>query len=147
MEKSDKNKMGVFTDAEREAMRTRAKELAAESRSKKKKEDNEKDALEAINKLREPDRAMAMKIHEIIKANAPMLWAKTWYGMPAYANGDKIICFFQTSDKFKTRYSTLGFNDSAHLDEGDIWPVAYALMKLTPTVEKKIIELIKQAVK
>ena len=103
--------------------------------------------LEKIAEMPEPERSMAKQLHEIIKANAPVLAPKTWYGMPAYANKDgKIVCFFQSATKFDSRYATLGFNDTANLDDGDMWPTAFALKELTPTVEKKIIELVKKAV-
>lgn len=131
-----------FTDEEKAAMKNRAKELKAEAE----KADGEKAALDAISIMQEPDRSMAKRIHTIIKDNAPSLSAKTWYGMPAYANTDgKIVCFFQTAKKFNTRYSTFGFNDSAHLDEGEMWPVAFALKKLTATEEARIASLVKKA--
>ena len=131
-----------FTAEEKAAMRNRAKELKAEAE----KADGETAALEAIAAMQEPDRSMAKRIHAIIKDSAPSLSAKTWYGMPAYANKDgKIVCFFQTAQKFKTRYSTFGFNDAAHLDEGEMWPVAFALKHLTPAEEEKIAELVKRA--
>jgi hypothetical protein len=96
--------------------------------------------------MQEPYRSMATRIHEIVKANAPSLWAKTWYGQPAYANKDgKIVCFFQSAEKFNTRYSTLGFNEAAALDDGGMWPVAFALEDMTPAIEKKIAELVKKA--
>lgn len=136
-----------FTDDERAAMKERAKELKAESRREKAREEGEADALSKIAEMPEPDRGIAGRIHEIIKANAPELMPKTWYGMPAYANNDgKIVCFFQTAAKFGARYATLGFNDSATLDDGDMWPVAYALIAMTPAEEAKIIALVKKAV-
>jgi uncharacterized protein YdhG (YjbR/CyaY superfamily) len=101
--------------------------------------------LEKIAAMKEPDRGMAKRIHAIIKANAPALAAKTWYGMPAYAKGDKIVCFFQDADKFKARYATLGFSDTATLDEGDLWPTSFAVQKLTPAAEAKIVALVKKA--
>src|SRR3989344_4900221 len=131
-----KNKVPGFTDEERDAMRTRAKELAAEARSNKSRSAGEKDVLAAIAKMSEPDRFMAKRIHEIVKTNAPELFPKTWYGMPAYAKDDKVICFFQAAQKFKTRYASLGFNDTANLDEGAMWPVVFALKKLTVAEEK-----------
>ena len=135
-----------FTDEEKAAMRNRAKELKAEERTEKDKAAGESAALEAIAAMQEPDRSMAKRIHAIIKASAPALLAKTWYGMPAYANQDgKIVCFFQTAQKFNTRYSTFGFNDSANLDEGSMWPVAFALKKLTATEEARIAALVKKA--
>ena len=131
-----------FTDDEKAAMKNRAKELKAEQN----KEAGENAALEAIAAMQEPDRSMAKRIHAIIKESAPSLSAKTWYGMPAYANPEgKIVCFFQTAQKFNTRYSTFGFNDAANLDDGEMWPVAYALQKLTAAEEKKIAALVKKA--
>ncbi|HEX8995305.1 MAG TPA: DUF1801 domain-containing protein [Ktedonobacterales bacterium] len=131
-----------FTDEERAAMRERAREQkAAASRA-----DGESDVLEKIAAMSEPDRAMAERVHAIIKANAPDLAPKTWYGMPAYANGSQIVCFFQPAEKFKTRYATLGFSDKANLDDGGMWPNSYALQELTPDVEAKIAALVKQAV-
>jgi uncharacterized protein YdhG (YjbR/CyaY superfamily) len=121
--------------------------LKAEERANKNKEEGESAALEAIAAMQEPDRSMAKRIHAIIKASAPALSAKTWYGMPAYANQDgKVVCFFQTAQKFNTRYSTFGFNDTANLDEGDMWPVAFALKELTAKDETRISALVKTAV-
>ena len=123
------------------------KETLKERKMAASKEEAEKAALEKIAEMKEPDRSMAKRIHAIIKESAPSLSAKTWYGMPAYANQDgKIVCFFQTGQKFNTRYSTFGFNDSAKLDDGDMWPVAFALMKLTATDEARIAALVKRAV-
>lgn len=139
-------KFSGFSDFEKQAMKNRAAELKAEARAGKDKEAGEKAALAAIAELNEPDRTIARKLHALIKENAPSLWAKTWYGFPAYANAEgKIVCFFQTADKFKTRYATLGFNDAAKLDDGDMWPTAYALNKLTPAVEARIAVLVKKA--
>jgi hypothetical protein len=133
-----------FTAEEKAAMKERARELKEEAV----KEEGEKVALAAIAAMQEPDRSMAMRIHAIIKEGAPTLLAKTWYGMPAYANKDgKIVCFFQTSQKFNTRYSTLGFNDSANLDEGVMWPTSYALKELAAVEEAKIAALVKKAVR
>jgi len=135
-----------FTDEEKAAMRNRAQELKAEARADKNKAEGERAALEAIAAMQEPDRSMAKRIHAIIKDSAPALSAKTWYGMPAYVNKDgKVVCFFQTAQKFNTRYSTFGFNDSANLDEGEMWPVAFALKKLTATEEARISALVKKA--
>jgi uncharacterized protein YdhG (YjbR/CyaY superfamily) len=135
-----------FTDEEKAAMRNRAQELKAEARAEKDKAAGESAALEAIAAMQEPDRSVAKRIHAIIKDSAPSLSAKTWYGMPAYANKDgKVVCFFQTAQKFNTRYSTFGFNDSANLDEGEMWPVAFALKKLTATEEARISALVKKA--
>ncbi len=145
--KEDKKKVGIFTDDERDAMRARAKELAAEAKSNKSRQDGENDVLAAIAAMSEPDRSMGKRIHEIVQATAPELFPKTWYGMPAYANKDgKAYFFFQAAEKFKARYATLGFTDLANLDEINMWPVAYALKKLTATEEAKIIGLIKKAV-
>ena len=134
-------KAKAFSAEERAAMKERAKEMKAEAE----KADGESAVLEKIKELQEPERSMAMRLHEIVKANAPTLISKTWYGMPAYYANGKNICFFQSAQKFNTRYATLGFSDTANLDDGDLWPVAFALKDLTPTVEKKIIELIKRA--
>ncbi len=137
-----------FSDFERAAMKERAKELMAEARSNKNKAQGESDVLKALAKMPEPDHAMGKRLHALIKANAPTLSPKTWYGMPAYANKDgKVVCFFQNADKFKARYSTLGFNDAAKLDEDDMWPTTFALQKLTPVEEKKIVALVKKAVR
>ena len=135
-----------FTDDEKAAMRNRAQELKAEARAEKDKAAGESAALAAIAAMQEPDRSMAKRIHAIIKDSAPALLAKTWYGMPAYVNKDgKVVCFFQTAQKFNTRYSTFGFNDTANLDEGEMWPVAFALKKLTATEEARISALVKKA--
>jgi len=135
-----------FTDEEIAAMKNRAKELKAEARAEKDKAVGEDAALAAIAAMQEPDRSMAKRIHAIIKDSTPALLAKTWYGMPAYTNKDgKVVCFFQTAQKFNTRYSTFGFNDSANLDEGAMWPVAFALKELTPAEEKRISALVKKA--
>ena len=137
-----------FTDDEKAAMRERAKELKAEERAKKDKAAGESDVLTKIAEMQEPDRTMAKQLHDIIKSIAPALSRKTWYGMPAYANEDgNVVCFFQASQKFKTRYATLGFSDKANLDEGAIWPTAFALKRLTATEEAKIVALVKKAVR
>ena len=136
-----------FADEEKAAMRNRAQELKAEERADKSKAEGESDVLAAIDAMLEPDRSMAKRLHAIIKASAPALLPKTWYGMPAYANKDgKVVCFFQTAQKFNTRYSTFGFNDVAKLDEGAMWPVAFALTELTAAGEAKISALVKKAV-
>ena len=136
-----------FTDEERGAMRNRAQELKAEARANKNRAEGESAALAAIAEMQEPDRSMAKRLHQIIKDSAPALAPKTWYGMPAYTNKDgKIVCFFQTAQKFNTRYATFGFNDTANLDEGAMWPVAFALKELTAAEEAKISELVKKAV-
>ena len=136
-----------FTADEKAAMKERAKELKAEARAQQDREAGESDLLAKIAEMPEPDRSMAARIHEIIKANAPDLMPKTWYGMPAYANKDaKIVCFFQTAQKFGARYATFGFNDSANLDEGSMWPTAFALTAMNAAEEKKITALVKQAI-
>jgi uncharacterized protein YdhG (YjbR/CyaY superfamily) len=135
-----------FTDEERAAMKERAKELKAEERANKNKAEGEKTVLAKIAEMPEADRALAGRLHEIIKANAPDLSPKTWYGMPAYARDGKVVCFFQSADKFSTRYATLGFNDTANLDEGAMWPTAFALKELTAAEEAKISALVKKAV-
>ena len=144
--KKDTQKSNGFTDEERAAMKERAKELKAEARANKNKAEGESDVLAKIAEMPEPDRAMAERIHVIIKASAPALSPKTWYGMPAYANKDgKIVCFFQSADKFKARYATFGFNDTAHLDEGAMWPTSFALKELTAAEEAFIAALVKKA--
>ena len=140
------NKSKGFTDEERAAMKNRAKELKAEERASMDRAAGEKDVLEKIAEMAEPDRTMAGRLHEIILASAPVLSPKTWYGMPAYARDGKIVCFFQTAQKFNTRYATLGFNDSAHLDEGSMWPTSFALKELTAADEERISALVKKAV-
>ncbi len=136
-----------FADEERAAMKARAKELKAEARAAKNKEEGENELLAAIAEMREPDQSMAQRLHEIITASAPHLSPKTWYGMPAYANKDgKVVCFFQSAEKFGARYATLGFNDTANLDEGSMWPTSFALKALTPTEEARIAALVKKAV-
>ncbi len=123
-------------------MKERARELKAEAE----KEGGEKAALAAIAKMPEPDRSLAKRIHNLVKASAPELAAKTWYGMPAYAKDGNVICWFQDANKFKSRYASLGFSDKANLDEGELWPVAYAVRELTPADEARIAELVKRAV-
>ncbi len=135
-----------FTDEERAAMKERAKELKAEARANKNKAEGESDVLAKIAEMPEPERAMARRLHEIIKASAPVLSPKTWYGMPAYAKDGKVVCFFQSAQKFKTRYASFGFNDTANLDEGAMWPVAFALKELTAAEEARISALVKKAV-
>jgi uncharacterized protein YdhG (YjbR/CyaY superfamily) len=131
-----------FTDEERAAMKERAKELKAAAD----KAEGESAALAAIAAMQEPDRAIAKRLHAIIKASAPALAPKTWYGMPAYAKDGKVVCFFQSAQKFNTRYATLGFSDTANLDEGAMWPVAFALKELTAAEEARISALVKNAV-
>jgi len=136
-----------FTDEEKAAMKARAQEMKAEARASKDRAEGEKTILAAIGAMKEPDRSMAKRLHEIITASAPSLFPKTWYGMPAYANKDgKVICFFQAASKFNTRYATFGFQHDANLDEGNMWPTSFALLKLTAAEEKKIIALVKKAV-
>jgi len=135
-----------FTDEERAAMKERAQELKAASHASKNKADEESDVLAKIAAMQEPDRAMAERLHAIIKASAPVLSPKLWYGMPAYARDGKIVCFFQSAQKFKTRYATFGFSDTANLDEGALWPVAFALKELTAGEEATIAALVKKAV-
>jgi uncharacterized protein YdhG (YjbR/CyaY superfamily) len=136
-----------FTDEERAAMRERAQELkAAERRPRATKADGESDVLAKIAEMPEPDRAMAERLHALIKASAPALSPRTWYGMPAYAKDGKVVCFFQSAQKFKARYATLGFNDTANLDEGAMWPTAFALKELTAAEEARIGALVKKAV-
>ena len=143
-----------FTDEERAAMKERAQELKAEAaqrasggpRGKKDQADGEGDVLAKIAEMPEPDRAMAKRLHALIKASGPGLSPKTWYGMPAYAKDGNVVCFFQGAHKFKARYATLGFSDKANLDEGAMWPTAFALTKLTADDEARIAALVKKAV-
>jgi uncharacterized protein YdhG (YjbR/CyaY superfamily) len=135
-------KSGGFTAEERAAMKERAREQKAEAQ----KADGERDVLAKIAEMQESDRAMAERLHEIVKASAPDLSPRTWYGMPAYARDGKVVCFFQSAQKFKTRYSTLGFSDQANLDDGAMWPVAFALTEVTAADEARIGELVTRAV-
>ena len=146
MIKKKPNTIRTFTKQEVDAMRTRAREIREETNATKSRADGERAVLAAIAAMKEPDRTMAKRIHSIVSAAAPTLLPKTWYGMPAYAKGDKVICFFQNAGKFKYRYSTLGFSDQANLDDGVMWPNSYAVKKLTLTEEKKIAALVKKAV-
>jgi uncharacterized protein YdhG (YjbR/CyaY superfamily) len=143
----DKKSKG-FTDAEQAAMKERAQELKAEARRgpRAKKADGESDVLAKIAEMPAPDRAMAKRLHSIVKASAPALSPRTWYGMPAYAKDGKVVCFFQSGQKFKTRYATFGFSDKANLDEGAMWPTAFALTELTAADEVRIAALVKKAV-
>jgi uncharacterized protein YdhG (YjbR/CyaY superfamily) len=135
-----------FSAAERAALKQRAAELRAEGKKGAKKADGLQAVLDSIAKMAPDDRALAERVHVTVTATAPELSPKTWYGMPAYANGDdKIVVFFQDAGKFKGRYSTLGFQDAANLDDGDVWPVTYALMRWSPAAEKKIAELVRAA--
>jgi uncharacterized protein YdhG (YjbR/CyaY superfamily) len=136
-----------FTDEERAAMKERARELKAEARATRNRADGERDLLANIAEMPEPDRSVAERLHAIVQANAPELFPKTWYGMPAYANRDgKIVCFFQAAAKFDARYATFGFNDTANLDEGNIWPTSFAVKELTAADESRIGALVKKAV-
>ena len=144
--KTTTKKSQGFTDEEKAAMKNRAQELKAEARATKDKAEGESAVLAAIAAMQEPDRAMAERLHAIITASAPALSPKTWYGMPAYAKNGKVVCFFQSAQKFKTRYASLGFSDAANLDEGHLWPVAFALKELTATDEARLSALVKKAV-
>jgi uncharacterized protein YdhG (YjbR/CyaY superfamily) len=136
-----------FTAEERAAMKERARELKAEERRTADRAEGERDLLAKIAEMPKPDRAMGTRIHEIVTASAPDLSPKTWYGMPAYAKDGKVVCFFTAASKFNTRYATFGFNDTANLDEGAMWPTSFALKKLTAAEEKKIGALVKKAVR
>lgn len=136
-----------FTAEERDAMKARVQELKAEARANKNKAEGESAALAAIAAMKEPDRALAKRVHAIVKTTAPSLSSKTWYGMPAYANkDDKVVCFFQSAQKFGTRYATFGFSARAKLDAGVMWPVAFALKELNAAEEARISALVKKAV-
>ena len=145
MSQTNKQTKG-FTSEERAAMRERAKEVKAEARANKNRAEGESDVLAKIAEMPEPERAMAKRLHEIIKASAPALMPKLWYGMPAYTKDGKIVCFFQCAQKFNTRYATLGFNDTANLDEGAMWPTSFALKELNAAEEARIVALVKKAV-
>lgn len=138
-------KMGGFTEEEQAAMKERAQERA-DARKKKGKADGESEVLAKIAEMAEPDHTMAERLHALVKASAPALAPTTWYGMPAYARNGKVVCFFQSAQKFKTRYATLGFTDAANLDEGAMWPTAFALKEWTPDVEVRIKALLEKAV-
>jgi len=143
-----RKKPAGFTDEERDAMRERLQELKADAHRGRRasKADGESAVLAKIAALPQPDRAMAERLHAIIKDNGPALTPKTWYGMPAYAKDGNVVCFFQSAQRFKTRYATLGFSDKANLDEGRMWPTAFALTELTAAEEAKIAALVKKAV-
>jgi uncharacterized protein YdhG (YjbR/CyaY superfamily) len=147
-EKKPATKSTGFTAEERAAMKERAQELKAEARRGKGggKADGEADLLAKIAEMQGPDRDMAERLHAIITASAPSLSPKTWYGMPAYAKDGKVVCFFQSAEKFKARYATFGFNDAANLDDGDMWPTSFALKALTAAEESRIAALVEQAV-
>ena len=134
-----------FTAEERAAMKERAKEAKAEARGVQAKAEGENDVLTKIAEMPDRDRAMAERVHAIVKASAPELAPKTWYGMPAYSRNGKVVCFFQSADKFGSRYATLGFSDQANLDEGGMWPTSFALKELTADAEARIAALVKQA--
>jgi uncharacterized protein YdhG (YjbR/CyaY superfamily) len=137
-----------FSAEERAAMKERAAELRAEGKKGAKKADGLQAVLDRIAEMAPEDRALAERVHVVVTATAPELSPKTWYGMPAYTNADgKVVVFFQDAGKFNYRYSTLGFQDAAHLDDGDMWPVSYALLQWSPVVEKKVVELVKAAVR
>jgi uncharacterized protein YdhG (YjbR/CyaY superfamily) len=140
-------KRASFSDDERAAMRERARELKAEARRGADREAGERDLLEKIAEMTGPDRAMAERLHAIVKTSAPDLEPKTWYGMPAYAKDGKVVCFFQSAEKFKARYATFGFSDEANLDKGSMWPTSFALKELNAAEEAKIAALLKKAVK
>jgi hypothetical protein len=144
---SNTKKSVGFTKEEKAAVRARAQELKTEARVSRDREEGEKAVLAAIAALKGTDRSMAERLHAIIKASAPSLMPKTWYGFPAYAKDGKIICFFQYAEKFKARYAELGFNDAANLDEGAMWPTRYALKELTAAEEARIAALVKKAVR
>ena len=136
-----------FSAAEKAAMKERAKELKAEARLSKNRAEGEKAIREKIAEMSEPDRSMAERIHAIVSDSAPDLMPRTWYGMPAYADQDgKVVCYFTPAEKFESRYATFGFNDTANLDAGNMWPTSFALQKLTAAAEKKLGALVKQAV-
>ena len=139
-------KRTTFSDEERIAMKERAQELKAEGRANKNRADGERDVLAKIAEMQGSDRAMAERLHAIITASAPALSPKTWYGMPAYAKDGKVVCYFQSADKFKSRYATFGFSDEANLDKGALWPTSFALKELTAADEAKIRALVKKAV-
>jgi uncharacterized protein YdhG (YjbR/CyaY superfamily) len=143
--KKDKSSKG-FTPEERAAVRARARELKAEERASRNRAAGESDLLASIAAMPEADRTLAERIHALLTDSAPDLWPKTWYGMPAYARDDKVVCFFKSADKFKSRYATLGFSDQASLDDGTMWPTEFALTELTAANEAKIVALVKKAV-
>ena len=145
--KNSNTQSSGFTAEERAAMKKRAAELRAEGKKGAKKADGLQAVLDSIAQMAPEDRALAERVHMTVTATAPDLSPKTWYGMPSYANADgKVVIFFQDSGKFKYRYSTLGFMEAANLDDGDLWPVSYALQKWSPVVEKKVAELVKAAI-
>ena len=145
--KDTTQKSESFTAEEKAAMKERAREAKAEARAKKNREAGESDLLAKIAEMPEHDRSLATRLHEIISENAPDLWPKTWYGQPAYAiDGKSVVCFFQAASKFNTRYATLGFQHDANLDDGNMWPTAFAVIALTPADEERIAALVRKAV-
>jgi uncharacterized protein YdhG (YjbR/CyaY superfamily) len=144
--KSTTKKSKGFTDEEKAAMKERARELKSEERATKDRAEGERDLLAKIAEMPEPDRSMATRLHEVVTASAPALFPKTWYGMPAYARDGKVVCFFTPASKFSSRYATFGFNDTANLDDGAMWPTSFALKELTPAEEAKIAKLVRKAV-
>ena len=141
------NTSKTFTADERAAMKARAQELKAEARENKNRADGERDLLDAIAAMKGNDRAMATRLHEIVTQAAPDLWPKTWYGMPAYAKDGKVVCFFKSAAKFKSRYATFGFEEAANIDAGTMWTTSFALTELTAAGERKIAALVKKAVR
>ena len=141
---AEKTKKG-FTEEEKAAMKARARELKAEARANKDRAAGERDVLAAIAAMPDADRIMAERLHALVTDTAPTLAPKTWYGMPAYARDGKVVCFYKSADKFKTRYATFGFEEAANLDDGEMWPTSYALTKLTAADEKKLRALVKKA--
>jgi len=139
-------KGAAFTAEERAAMRDRAREVAAEARAGRDRAAGERELLARIAEMPEPERALATRLHELVAAAAPQLAPKTWYGMPAWARDGKVVCFFQSAGKFKSRYATLGFSDEARLDDGDLWPTAFAVRALSSADEKRIVALLERAV-
>jgi len=137
----------TFTAEERAAMKARAQELKAEARANKNRADGERDLLAAVAAMKGQDRAMAKRVHAVVTVSAPDLWPKTWYGMPAYAKDGKVVCFFQSAEKFNARYATFGFSDEANLDQGSLWPTSFALKELGDAEEKKLAALVKKAVR
>jgi len=142
----DEQTASGFSEREREAMRQRAEELRAEGRNGRKKADDLQAVLDAIAAMADADRVLAERVHGVVTRIAPELAPKTWYGFPAYASGKKVVCFFKSMEKGEARYAELGFNDIAQLDDGDMWPTAYALVDWTPAVEAKVEDLIRRAV-
>ena len=143
---SAKKNLEGFTDEERAALNARAREVKSARRTGAREADGEADVIAKIAEMPEPDRTLAERLHAIIKASAPMLVPRTWYGMPAYAKDGDVVCFFQSARKFKTRYATLGFSDKANLDGGAMWPTAFAVTELTADVEARIANVVKKAV-